>query len=255
MRVLIADDEAPLRDWLRRQLTMLDPAIEIVAETGDGPSTLAAIESGRPDVAFLDIRMPGFSGLDVAARCADACHVVFVTAYDEFAVEAFEKAAVDYLVKPVRSERLERTLERLRSLAAGAGASGPTLPAEALRQLLHALQPATASGARPLRWLTVGSADQVRVIDVQAVDYFAAQDKYTEIHTASETALVRVPLSRLEERLDGEQFWRIHRSHIVRVAAIEHVRRDLMGRLSLKLAGRAENLPVSRAFGHRFKVM
>lgn len=255
MRVLIADDEAPLRDWLRRQLATLDPSIDIVAETGDGPATLAAIENHRPDVAFLDIRMPGCSGLDVAARCAGVCHVVFVTAYDEFALAAFEKAAVDYLVKPVRSERLERTLERLRPLVGSARPPAPALPAETLRQLLEALQPAAASIARPLRWLTAGSADQVRLIDVQLVDYFAAQDKYTEVHTPAETALVRVPLSRLEEQLDRELFWRIHRSHIVRVAAIEHVRRDLMGRLSLKLAGRAESLPVSRAFSHLFKAM
>lgn len=252
MRVLIADDEPPLRDWLRRQLTALDPGIDIVAETGDGPATLAAIESARPDVAFLDIRMPGCSGLDVAAACTGICHVVFVTAYDEFAVAAFEKAAVDYLVKPVRGERLLRTLERLRPMIV---AARPALAADTLKQLIDALQPPTAAASRPLRWLTAGAADQVRLIDVQTVDYFAARDKYTEVHARTENALVRVPLARLEEQLDPEMFWRIHRGYIVRVAAIDVVRRDLMGRLSLKLAGRAESLPVSRAFGHRFKVM
>ncbi|MBS1190157.1 MAG: two component transcriptional regulator, LytTR family [Rhodocyclaceae bacterium] len=253
MRVLIADDEAPLREWLRHQLQALDGAIEVVAETGDGPATLAAIERTRPDVAFLDIRMPGCTGLDVAARCAGACHVVFVTAYDEFALEAFERAALDYLVKPVRGERLARTLERLRPLL---GATRPSaLPAEALQQLLQALRPTAAPQARPLRWLTAGSGDQVRLIDVLTVDHFAAQDKYTEVRTARETALVRTPLSRLEEELDPETFWRIHRGHIVRVAAIEQVRRDMMGRLTLRLSGHPESLPVSRAFSHRFKVM
>lgn len=252
MRVLIADDEASLRDWLRRQLTALEPGIEIVAETGDGPATIEAIERLRPDVAFLDIRMPGATGLDVAARCASLCHVVFVTAYDEFALEAFDKAAVDYLVKPVRPERLSRALARLRPVS-------PPLPPKALApdvlgQLLDALKP-PASPAPPLRWLTCGSAEQVRLIDVLGVDYFAAQDKYTEVHTATETALVRLPLARIEEQLDPAQFWRIHRGYVVRVAAIRQVRRDLMGRLQVELHGHGERLPVSRACAHLFKVM
>lgn len=258
MRVLIADDEAALRAWLRRLLEESGEPVEVVAETADGPATLAAIAAHAPEVAFLDIRMPGCSGLDVAARLAGACHIVFVTAHDEFAVAAFEQAAVDYLVKPVRAERLAQTLKRLRALsekvaAAGTAPSRP-LPAEQLQRLLAALQqPAAAEPA--LRWLTASSGERVRLIDINHVDFFAAQDKYTEVHADGEAALLRQSLSRLEERLDGAQFWRIHRGYIVRVAAIAEVRRDLMGRLFVRLAKHPELLPVSRACAHLFKAM
>ncbi|MEY2632236.1 MAG: hypothetical protein RIR00_890 [Pseudomonadota bacterium] len=250
MRVLIADDEAALRQWLRRLLLQLEPGLEIVAETADVPATRTALAALRPDVAFLDIRMPGGSGLDLAAALPAGCRAVFVTAYEEFAVQAFEQAALDYLVKPVSAERLQRTLARL-------GASSPTPAGELaqLRSVLQQLLPAGGETPRPLRWLTLGLGDSVRLLDVQQVDYFEACDKYTQVHAGSEGGLMRLPLSKLETQLDPEQFWRIQRSLIVRTGAIREIRRDLMGRLQLFLQHHPDTLPVSRAYAGRFRAM
>lgn len=249
LRLLIADDEAPLRDWLRRLLAEGAPDAEIVAEAGDGAEALAAIERLHPDAAFLDIRMPGLSGLEVAARAAGKCSVVFVTAYDEFAVAAFERAAVDYLLKPVTAERLAMTMQRLRE----AVPLHEEAYAAQLRELLahlHPVQPAPA-----LRWLRIGSGDTIQFVDVESVDYFEAADKYTLVWVGNQEHLVRKSLRELETELDQEQFWRIHRGYIVRVAAIESVRRDLMGRLWLHLKSGAPPLPVSRSCAHLFNRM
>jgi DNA-binding LytR/AlgR family response regulator len=244
LRLLIADDEAPLRAWLRRLLAEVAPDAEIVAEAGDGDTALAKIEELRPDCALLDIRMPGLSGLEVAARMAAPCRVIFVTAYDEFAVEAFERAAVDYLLKPVTAERLARALARLPAAAP---------PAEALlRDLLARLE----RPADPfLRWLRAGHGDSVRLIDVAEVDRFEAADKYTTVHVGDKEWLVRTPLKDIERQLDPQAFWRIHRGTVVRVAAIREVRRDLMGRLWVDLKGGGKPLAVSRAHAHLFRQM
>lgn len=268
LRVLVADDEAPLRAGLIRQLrqqaTALGVTLQVVAEAAHGAAALAAWQeapAGSIDVAFLDIRMPELSGLEVAARMAQAasaghpaCRVVFVTAYDEFAVAAFEQAAVDYLVKPVTPERLARTLQRL-------VADTPTTvtPWDApLRQLqallgqLPATAPASPPTAQALRWLRVGSEQAVQLLDVQTVDFFRAADKYTEAWSGGRCALVRLALGELETQLDPDRFWRIHRSVVVRVDAIHEARRDLMGRLFVHLHGCGEALPVSRSHAHLF---
>lgn len=248
LRVVIADDEAPLRAWLRRLLGEVAPTLEIVGEAADGRTALELIDRLRPDAAFLDIRMPELSGLDVAARVAGRCRVVFVTAHDEFAVAAFDRAAVDYLVKPVATDRLARSVERLVSGAA------PT--AALLQALLEQLDRGTGSPPAPprqaLRWLRVGSEDAVRLIDVAEVDCFKAADKYTEVHVAGKAWLVRNALSELERDLDPQAFWRIHRGIIVRVGAIGEVRRDLMGRHWVQLASGGPPLPVSRSHAHLF---
>jgi DNA-binding LytR/AlgR family response regulator len=243
MRLLIADDEPPLRDWLRRQLALVAPEAEIVAEAGDGDTALAQIEALRPDAAFLDIRMPGLSGLEVAARAVTRCRFVFVTAYDEFAVQAFEQAAVDYLLKPVTAERLATTIGRL-----------ATAPAAVEMSTLHDLL-AHLQGAKPaaLRWLRAGSGDSLRLIDVAEVDHFEAVDKYTAVHIGDRQWLLRTSLRDLESQLDGEEFWRVHRGTIVRVGAIREVRRDLMGRLWLELRSGGPALPVSRTYSHLFR--
>ena len=243
LRLLIADDEPRLRDWLRRLLAQVAPNAEIVAEAGDGESALAAIGQRRPDVAFLDIRMPGLSGLEVAARAGSACRYVFVTAYDEFAVQAFEQAAVDYLLKPVTAERLAMCIERL-------GQPTGTVSPALLQQLVAELQ---SGRARPRQWLRAGNGDSVQLIDAAEVDHFEAVDKYTAIHIGERQWLLRTSLKDLEGQLDGNEFWRVHRGTIVRVAAIREVRRDLMGRLWLELKCGGPALPVSRSYAHLFR--
>ncbi|MDP2811260.1 MAG: LytTR family DNA-binding domain-containing protein [Rhodocyclaceae bacterium] len=244
LRLLIADDEAPLRVWLRRLLAEVAPEAEIVAEVGDGETALTKIEELRPDCALLDIRMPGLSGLEVAARMTAPCRVIFVTAYDEFAVEAFEQAAIDYLQKPVTAERLAKALARLPAAAP---------PAETLlRDLLARLDRPVD---RFLRWLRAGQGDSVRLIDVAEVDRFEAADKYTTVHVGDKGWLVRTPLKELEAQLDPQAFWRIHRGTVVRVAAIREVRRDLMGRLWVDLRNGGKPLAVSRAHAHLFRQM
>lgn len=248
MRLLIADDEAPLRAWLKRLLAEAAPEAEIVAEAGDGDAALRDIERLRPDAAFLDIRMPGLSGLEVAARISVPCRVAFVTAYDEFAVEAFERAALDYLLKPVTLQRLEKTLGRLRQALPDA----PDTAALA-RELLAHLKPAPA--AETLRWLRVGQGEAVRLIDVAEVDCFEAADKYTIVHAGPRQWPIRTTLKELESALDPQAFWRIHRGALVRIAAIAQVRRDLMGRQWVEFRSGAKAQPVSRAYAHLFRQM
>lgn len=246
MRLLIADDEAPLRAWLRRLLHEVAPTAEIVAEAADGDTALAQIEQLKPDCALLDIRMPGLSGLEVAARITAPCRVIFVTAHDEFAVQAFEHAAVDYLLKPVTAERLGRALERL-----------PTTPppTDALLRDLLARIDRTAPASQPLRWLRAGQGETVQLIDVNEVDRFEAADKYTTIHVGDKEWLIRTALKDLERQLAPDAFWRIHRGTLVRVAAIRAVRRDLMGRLWVELKNSGKALPVSRTYAHLFRQM
>lgn len=245
LRLLIADDEPPLRDWLRRQLAEAAPGAQIVAEAGDGDTALAQIEALRPDVAFLDIRMPGLSGLEVAARATAACRYVFVTAFDEFAIQAFEQAAVDYLLKPVTAERLARTMVRLRSGAA---------PDQAglLRELIARLDSAKPPG---LRWLRVGNGEAVEMVDVATVDRFEAADKYTTVHVGTREWLIRTPLKELERQLDADAFWRVHRGTLLRVAAIKRVQRDFMGRLWAELQSSGRPVAISRRYAHLFRQM
>jgi DNA-binding LytR/AlgR family response regulator len=247
LRILIADDEPPLRNWLRRLLLEVAPDTEIVAEAGDGTAALEYIETLRPDAAFLDIRMPGMSGLEVATQTQTPTRIVFVTAYDEFAVDAFERAAVDYLLKPVTTERLARTLDRLRANVP------PADQTTLLRQLLARLD----EPARPqaLHWLRVGSADAVQLLDVGEVDRFEAADKYTAVHCGHREWLIRTPLKELEQQLDREAFWRVHRGTVLRVAAIQRVTRDLMGRLWAELYSGGKPVAISRRYAHLFRQM
>jgi DNA-binding LytR/AlgR family response regulator len=243
---LIAEDEAPQREALRAMLAAMWPQLEPrVCE--DGIAALEAAAVYRPAVAFLDVRMPGVSGLDVARAVAGYGGLVaFTTAYDEHAVQAFEAGAVDYVLKPVAESRLAHTVERLRArLSSGT-------PPPALDALEAALRP---QGARLIRWITAGIGDGVRMIGIDEVVYFQAQDKYVRVVTHESEALIRTPLRELLAGLDPDVFWQVHRGVVVRVAAIERVRKDELGRHFLQLRGRGERLPVSGAFLHRFRGM
>ncbi|MGI4813091.1 MAG: LytR/AlgR family response regulator transcription factor [Janthinobacterium lividum] len=241
---LIADDEPNLADELKFRLERLWPALQVLAVAPNGIAALTQINARRPDFAFLDIRMPGLDGLQVA-RAARDTRVIFVTAYDEYALSAFDAAALDYLLKPVDDARLARCISRLQE------------PARALSDVtavgaIIARDPPTEA---PLQWLTVGLAQTTRLVSIDEVLYFQASDKYTEVVTAHGRHLIRTPLKDLLARLDARRFMQIHRGAIVAVAAIDRLERDLLGRLSVHLKGRSEVLPVSRGFAAQFKQM
>jgi DNA-binding LytR/AlgR family response regulator len=255
VRAVIADDEPNLSRYLRERLAVLWPELEIAGIAANGPEAKALIASLEPQIAFLDIRMPGLSGLDVARDLAGV-HVVFVTAFDQYAVEAFERAAVDYLLKPVSDERLAATIVRLKErLAAVTPAVAPEI-AQALELLRRHLPSAPREGpGERLAWIRAAVGTQVRLISVDDVCYFEANDKYTSVFTADGEALIRTPLRELLVQLDPERFWQIHRGTIVNVAHVSTTTRDVAGRVKVKLKGRPEALAVSRAYAHRFRQM
>ena len=243
---LVAEDEAPQRRELCAMLTRLWPELSIAAECEDGAQALEAWLSSPPDIAFLDIRMPGLNGLEVARRVGGDAHIVFITAYDEFAVEAFETGAVDYLLKPVRADRLAETLARLRRRE-----RPPQLDLNALLEAFAG----RLEGPQPIRWITASVGDNVRMISIDDVLLFQAEDKYVRVATAAQSAHIRTPLKDLQARLDPDAFWRVHRNAIVRVSAIRNVKPDEDGRLQLRLDGLAEPINVSESFRYRFRAM
>jgi DNA-binding LytR/AlgR family response regulator len=248
---LIADDEAPLRDFLRKRLTALWPELQIVAEAQNGPEAAALIAEYAPAVAFLDIRMPGLTGLEVAQGIETDTRVVFVTAYDRFALDAFESEAIDYLVKPVDAQRLSRTVERLKR------AIGEAAPMPELARLLDVLTGERAPGGAPkaIRWIRASRGDTTYHVPVQDVRYIRADDKYTVVHTADGEYLIRTPISELAAGLDRDIFWQIHRSTIVNMDQVAATRRDDSGRLFARLRSGDVELPVSRAYAGRFRQM
>lgn len=249
MKALIADDEPVLARHLRARLGELWPELEVVGMAANGMEALEMIEGLKPDVAFLDIRMPGLSGLEVAQRLAAdtraGCRIVFVTAYDEFAVQAFEREAVDYLLKPVSDERLGRAVERLRRRAAVAE------PDDLLRRLQALLPKASAH----LAWVRASVGNDVRLIAVDEVCYFQATDKYTAVFTRDAELLIRTPIKELAEQLDPEHFRQVHRGTLVNLRQVVSARHDALGRVSLTLRDRAEAVAVSRGYAHLFKQM
>lgn len=249
IRALVAEDEAPQREQLVRMLHSLWPELQICAECEDGLAALEALQQEQPQLAILDIRMPGLSGVEVARAAIEAgCLVLFTTAYDEYAVRAFEAGAIDYLLKPLREERLAKALQRVRERL--------TQPAvEALPALLNALQQIPSERERPLQWITASLGDTVRFIGLDEVLCFQAQDKLTRVLTAEGEAFIRTPLKELLRGLDTQQFWQVHRSAIVRAAAIDRVRKNELGQYELSLKQRDERLPVSQAFAQRLRGM
>ncbi|MGO4328721.1 LytR/AlgR family response regulator transcription factor [Cupriavidus sp. 2TAF22] len=273
--LLIADDEPLLARALHAELSSLWPEAQVVSVVHDGVSALEAARQHAPQVAFLDIRMPGMSGMDVARELMEFDHpplVVFVTAYDQFALEAFEREAVDYVLKPVQPERLEATVQRLKGrLAEHAQAGeegGAALDTGRLAQLLARLetleppgggapqQPAAGAGQHGyLRFIKALVGQEIRIIPVDEVIYLEATDKYVNVVSTSGEALIRTSLRELSQQLDPERFWQIHRGTVVNIDCVASAVNQSLGRLALKLRNRAETLPVARQYAYLFKQM
>jgi DNA-binding LytR/AlgR family response regulator len=251
-KAIIADDEKELRTYLRSLLSETWPDLVISGEAANGKEALALVQSEHPQIAFLDIKMPGLTGMDVAKRIAGLSHIVFVTAYDRYAVEAFEREAVDYLLKPVSKERLTQTVQRLKERLESASLPPPQLT-EVVEQLLSRL-PARA-GRDYLRWIKTQHKDAIRLISVEEIDYFKAEDKYTLVMTKEGESLIKKSIKELAEELDPAEFWQIHRGTIVNVSRIDRVSHSLTGRGIVKLKERSESLTISRNYLHLFKHM
>jgi DNA-binding LytR/AlgR family response regulator len=251
---IIADDEPPLVRALQALLATAWPDLQVVATARNGIEAAELIARHAPDLAFLDIQMPGLTGLEVAQGIEVHTRVVFVTAYDEYAVQAFEQEALDYLLKPVDALRLQKTVERLqRALAAPAVADSALLGA--LQRLLPAAGLPGSAPPERLRWVRASSGELTHQVDVNEVLFFRADDKYTCVQTAGAEYLIRTPIAELAAQLDAALFVQVHRSTIVNLAHLAGTRRDEASRLFVRLRGHAGELPVSRAYVHLFKAM
>ena len=256
---LIADDEPLLREALARQLAQAWPELEIVAEARNGREALRLFEAHRPDICFLDVQMPGVNGVEAARKIGRQAHLVFVTAFDHYAVQAFAQGVLDYLVKPVELARLADTVARLKErLQADKPAANTEALLQQLVEQLSKLQ--TSSGAEPLRWIRAQVGQTLRLISTDDIVYLRADNKYTLIAWRGDggkpsEALVRTPLRELAARLDPAQFAQVHRSAVVNLRAIDHVRRGDNETADIHLKGRPEVLPVSRNYLHIFKQM
>jgi DNA-binding LytR/AlgR family response regulator len=263
-RAVIADDERLMREQLRARLAEVWPELQIVAEARNGIEAVELVEQHRPDLVFLDIRMPGLSGVDAARRIAQLevgddetlPEIVFITAYDQYAVEAFEQGAADYVLKPAERQRLQVTVDRLRSRLARRG----TADAEAvppMQQLLHQLAARLdpAGAPRYLEWIQAAVGQSIQMIPVAEVLFFISDEKYTRVQTANVEALIRKPIKELVDELDPQLFWQIHRSTLVNVKAIAAITRDFRGRQIVTVKGHPERLEVSRSYTHLFKGM
>jgi DNA-binding LytR/AlgR family response regulator len=244
---LIAEDEPLMRERLKDKLREVWPELTVVAEAEDGDEAVAMFDEHRPQIAFLDIRMPGRSGLEVAAEIGGRCHVVFITAYDQYAVKAFEAGAADYLLKPVETDRLVAMKERMeRKLA--------TPPID-LSELVAQLRSSVKGETGRMKWVKAAVGKQVKLIPVDEVLYFQSDTKYTRVVLASGEALIRTPLKDLLSELDPEKFWQVHRGTIVNLDAVSGVLREDAERQFIMLKNRQEKLPISRQFTHLFKQM
>jgi DNA-binding LytR/AlgR family response regulator len=271
-RAVLADDERLMRDQLRARLAEAWPELQIVAEAKNGAEAVELVEQHRPDVVFLDIRMPGMTGVEAAKQIAQMDvgddgvlpEIVFITAYDQYAVEAFEQGATDYILKPAERDRLKLTVERIvKRLAAkrnsddsddepASAASTGGLP---IQQLLHRL--AASGGTKPayLKWIQATVGQAIQMIPVDDVLFFISDEKYTRVQTPQVEALIRKPIKELVDELDPERFWQIHRSTLVAVNAIAAVTRDFRGRQIVAVKGNPQKLEVSRSYTHLFKGM
>ncbi len=261
---LIAEDEPLLAQALAAELARAWPALQVLATVGDGASAVTQALALKPDVLFFDIRMPGQTGLEAAVELADEWPegdnfpaLVFVTAYDQYAVQAFEAQAVDYVLKPVQAARLQKTVAKLQQqLAQRTQGSADSNPLEAtLGQLRHLLAGTAAATQPALKVIQASVGTAIRMVPVDEVSYFEAADKYVRVLTADHEYLIRTPLKELLPQLDAQAFWQVHRGTVVRAAAIDSVTRDEAGKLHLALKGHGEKLPVSRLYAHLFRAM
>jgi DNA-binding LytR/AlgR family response regulator len=250
---IIADDERLMRDQLRMRLTQVWPELEILGEAKNGDEAVELVAQLKPDLTFLDIRMPGKTGMEAAAEIGARSHVVFVTAYDQYAVEAFERGAIDYLLKPTEVERLRLTVDRLKErLGKPKGAAVNDSVTAMLSQLAEKI---AAPKPKYLQWIQASIGQDLRMIPVEDILFFRSDEKYTCVQTEKFEALIRKPVRDLAEELDPSLFWQIHRATLVNVNAIEGVTRDIRGRHLVLIKGRPEKLEVSRSFLHLFKQM
>ena len=267
VRCVIADDERLMRDQLRARLAEVWPALQIVAEARNGQEAVDLVAEHRPELVFLDIRMPGLTGVDAARQIAqlptgddwDGCEIVFITAYDEYAVQAFEQGVADYVLKPAERERLAVTVERIRkrlAQRAGAEPAATDAPAAApLQQLLHKLAAQMGQAPSYLQWIQASVGASIQMIPVEDVLFFISDEKYTRVQTPQVEALIRKPIKELVDELDPQRFWQIHRSTLVNVKAIAGVSRDFRGRQLVAIKDRPEKLEVSRSYTQLFKGM
>ena len=247
LKAVIAEDEDNLREELRESLNAVWPELVIAAECEDGDQALAALEAHLPDIMFLDIQMPGLTGLDVAKAASERCHVVFVTAYDKYAVAAFEAGAIDYVMKPFSAGRLQETARRLKARVAQ--------PPANLEGLLQTLAERLNAARDYMRFITAVHRDEIRLITVDEICYFQADNKYTRVVTPERESLIRRPISELAENVDPKVFWQIHRGTIVNINAVSGIVRDIQGHLRVKLKQRKETLSVSERYTHLFRQM
>lgn len=270
-RALIADDERLMREQLRARLAEVWPELEIVAEAKNGLEAVELTEAQHPDLVFLDIRMPGMTGVEAARAITQlpiddeseggwrGCEVVFITAYDQYAIEAFEQGVVDYVLKPAERERLRVTVERIKKRLAQRESDAPAeddAPPPAMQQLLQKLAARMDPSKAPqLRWIQATVGQNIQMIPVDEVLFFISDEKYTRVQTATIEALIRKPIKELIEELDAEVFWQIHRSTLVNTRFIAGVSRDLRGRQLVAVKGNTEKLEVSRSFTGLFKGM
>lgn len=245
---IIAEDEAPQRAALASLLAELWPELVLLASCSDGNEAIDAIARHSPDIAFLDLRMPGANGLDVARAAHPGMQVIFITAYDTFAVQAFEEGAIDYLLKPVKRDRLEAAIARVRTRLSD-GKPGQ------LSSLIQQLEAKLGARTETIRWISAHAAGAIRMLSIDDVLFFQSQDKYTRVVTVDDEAHIRTPLKDLIPQLDAEVFWQVHRGAVVRVSAIRSVKRDDDGKMRLHLKGKVETLPVSPAYAGRFRGM
>ena len=252
-RAVIADDEPLMRSQLRARLSELWPELEIVAEAKNGVEAVEQVEEHRPDVVFLDIRMPAKTGIeaarDIARLDGRLPEIVFVTAFDQYAIDAFQQGVIDYVLKPAERDRLAVTVERLRKRLAAPSSSSDVLQ-QALAKLAERLEPPSR-----LKWIQASVGNQIQMIPVEDVLFFVSDEKYTRVQTAQQEALIRKPIKELLDELDPQQFWQIHRSTVINARAIAGVLRDERGRQLVAIKGRPEKLEVSRSYAHLFKGM
>ena len=245
---IVAEDEAILRTQLEGKLRKLWPELDIIASVEDGAAALEALEDRVPDFMFLDIQMPEMTGVEVARHVAGRSHIVFVTAYDQYAIQAFETGAVDYVLKPATDDRLAVTIERLKAKLA-------TPPADLNAVLAQIAGQMGARKEKQLQWIKATHGQNLRLIPVAEVLFFQSDEKYTRVVTADSEALIKTPIRELLDGLDPETFWQIHRSTLVNVHAIAAVTRDFRGQAHVRIKGKDESLVVSRIYSHLFKQM